>query len=40
MKDEISYTSIENQIEKLRSQHLIIANEEFAKSQLKLYGYF
>jgi len=35
----IEYTSIEAQIEKLKSQGLIISNEEFAKNQLELYGY-
>lgn len=35
----IEYTSIEEQIEKLKSQGLILSNEEFAKNQLELYGY-
>lgn len=37
---EIIYTTVEEQIEKLKEQHLIIQDEDFAKSQLKLYGYF
>lgn len=37
--DEIIYTTIEQQIEKLIKQNLIISDEEFAKSQLTLYGY-
>ena len=38
--DEIIYTTVEQQIEKLKSQHLIIPDENFAKSTLQLYGYF
>ena len=38
--NEIVYTTVDEQIEKLKKQHLIIQDEDFAKSQLKLYGYF
>ena len=36
---DIEYTSIEKQLKKLKSQCLIISDEEFAKKQLELYGY-
>ncbi len=35
----IEYTSIEKQLEKLKSRCLIISDETFAKNQLELYGY-
>lgn len=38
-KHDIEYSTIEQQIEKLKSQGLIISDEDFAKSQLKCYGY-
>ena len=38
-KETILYTSTEEQIEKLKSQHLIIADEHAAKTSLLLYGY-
>lgn len=31
--DEIMYSTLEQQLEKLKSQKLIIANEEYAKSK-------
>lgn len=37
--DKIIYTSPEEQIKKLKSQNLIIENEEIAKNALRLYGY-
>ncbi len=37
---EITYTTIEQQIQKLKKQHLIIEDEASAKRQLHLYGYF
>lgn len=37
--DEISYTTVNQQIEKLKLQNLIISNEEFAKEALTLFGY-
>jgi len=37
--NEIIYTTVENQIEKLKGQGLIIQDETFAKSALRLYGY-
>lgn len=36
---EIPYTTINEQIAKLKHQGLIIEDEEFAKSELQLYGY-
>ena len=36
---DIKYSTIEQQIEKLKSQGLVISDESFAKSQLKCYGY-
>ena len=36
---EIPYSNVEQQIEKMKEQGLNIANEEFAVSQLKCYGY-
>lgn len=36
---EIEYTTVEQQIEILKSQNLIIQNEEYAKKRLELYGY-
>ena len=35
----IQYTTIEQQIENLRSQNLIINHEDFAKESLILFGY-
>lgn len=35
----IPYTTVEQQLEKLKSQHLIIDDENLAKRNLKLYGY-
>lgn len=37
--DDIVYTTPEQQIEKLKSHHLAIADEEFAKVALNVYGY-
>lgn len=37
--DEIKYTTIEQQIEKLKSQNLIINNETNAKNRLEAFGY-
>ena len=37
--DEINYTTPTEQIEKLRSQNMIILNEDFAKEQLQQCGY-
>lgn len=39
-ENEIIYSTVDEQIEKLLSQHLIINNIDFAKEQLGLYGYF
>ncbi|MDB8712007.1 Abi family protein [Mediterraneibacter gnavus] len=39
IKDSISYSTIEQQIEKLKSQNLIINDEQFAKDSLRLFGY-
>ena len=36
---DIKYSTVEQQIEKLKSQGLLISNEAFAKSQLRCYGY-
>ncbi len=36
---KIEYTTAEQQIEKLRSQNLIILNEERAKLNLQSFGY-
>lgn len=36
---EIPYSNVEQQIEKMKEQGLNISNEEFAVSQLKCYGY-
>ena len=38
-KDEIKYTTTEEQVEKLKAQNLIIKDEESAKFSLGLYGY-
>lgn len=38
--DEILYSTVEQQIEKLKSQNLIIDDIELAKKALNLYGYF
>ena len=35
----MKYTTVDEQIEKLKSQHLIITDESFAKTALKRYGY-
>lgn len=37
--NKIIYTAVDDQIKKLKNQGLIINNEEFAKSELQLYGY-
>lgn len=37
--DEIYYTTVKQQIEKLKQQNLIISNEKFAKDSLELFGY-
>lgn len=37
--DKIEYTTVEQQIEKLKQQNLIISDEEFAKDMLTLCGY-
>lgn len=39
-KDEIIYSTTEQQIEKLKSQHLTIEDESYAKKQIQTYGYF
>lgn len=39
MDEKIKYTSIEEQIEKLKSQNLIITDEKHAKTGLMLFGY-
>ena len=39
-KDEILYTTTSKQLEKLKSQNLIIENEERAYKRLQSYGYF
>lgn len=38
-EDEIEYTTTEQQIEKLKSQNLIIEDANFAKEMLTLFGY-
>lgn len=38
--DEILYTTIEQQIKKLKEQNLLIENDEFAKIHLEVFGYF
>lgn len=38
--DKIIYSTPDQQIQKLKKQSLIIEDEEFAKTQLKLHGYF
>lgn len=40
MDDEILYTTTKQQIELLKTQQLIIEDEEYVKNQLQLYGYF
>ena len=37
--DDIYYSTVDRQIEKLKQQGLIINDEKFAKSELQLYGY-
>ena len=37
--DEIAYTSLSEQIEKLKSQNLLIEDESMAEEALSLYGY-
>lgn len=37
--DKIGYTTVEQQIEKLKQQNLIIDDETFAKDMLTLCGY-
>ena len=37
--DKIEFSTVEEQIEKLESQHLIIENEEEALDALSLFGY-
>lgn len=39
MKSKILYTTVEEQIEKLKSQNLTIIDEENAKIGLELFGY-
>lgn len=39
MDDIIKYSTVEQQIEKLKSQNLIINDEQFAKNSLHLFGY-
>ncbi len=39
MEEKLHYTTIEEQINKLRSQNLIITNEELVKSSLNFFGY-
>lgn len=39
MEKTIHYTSVEQQIENLKAQHLIILNEAYAKECLSLFGY-
>lgn len=39
MRNEILYTSVEQQLEKLKSQNLIILDENDAKEKLALFGY-
>lgn len=36
---DIEYSTVEQQLEKLKSQGLIISDDSFATSQLKYYGY-
>ena len=36
---DIEYSTVEQQLEKLKSQGLIILDDSFATSQLKYYGY-
>ena len=38
--NEILYSSIEEQIEKLKQQNLIIEDEDLAREYLKIFGYF
>ena len=38
-KDEILYTTTEEQVEKLKSQKLVVPDEEYAKLSLELFGY-
>ena len=40
MANSFQYTTIEEQIKKLKSQHLLIENEKFAKAALQTYGYY
>ena len=37
---EYEYTTVEQQLKKLKSQHLTILNEDAAKEKLKTYGYY
>ena len=39
MSNTILYTNVDQQIEKLKTQGLIINDEEFARCELQLYGY-
>lgn len=39
MENSLTYTSIEYQIQKLKDQHLVITNEQFAYTQLEMCGY-
>lgn len=39
MAQEIPYSAVKHQIEKLREQGLIISNEKYAEAQLICYGY-
>lgn len=38
-REDIDYTTVDEQIEKLKSQNLLIENEEYAKESLSLFGY-
>lgn len=39
MDKKIEYSTVEQQIKKLKSQHLHIEDEEHAKMELTLFGY-
>ena len=39
MSDSLVYLTIDQQIEKLKNQHLFISDENFAKEQLQQFGY-
>lgn len=40
MPNTYAYTTVEQQIEKLKSQNLSFVDEEFAKDMLRIYGYY